>query len=82
MTKQELFILKAKRKGFSIERYLFSFPEFLFKPKPLLLPSAARAAFNNDFKHILNKQQLDYYYPQQCAMKEMFGGKATIKFIN
>lgn len=48
--------------------------------KPLLLPVVAKSAFANDFPQ-LNQAEVNYYYKEQCAMKEVFGVKATIKFI-
>jgi len=63
-------------------RYMKLFNKYPESPKPLLLPIVARSAFNNDFKYTLNSYQLDYYYEEQCAMKHIFGVKATIKFIN
>lgn len=64
------------------KKYMELFWKYINLPKPLLLPIVARSAFEDDFKDTLNPAQLKYYYPQQCAMKYMFGVKATIKFID
>ncbi len=45
-----------------------------------LLPIVALSGFTKDFP-TLNRWEVLYYYPQQCAMKHVFGVKATIKFI-
>jgi len=46
----------------------------------ILLPIVAYTAFCNDYTN-LNKWECMYYYKEQCAMKEMFGVNAKIKFI-
>lgn len=46
----------------------------------ILIPKVAYSAFCNDFPQ-LNQWEALYYYPQQVAMKEVFGVNATIKFI-
>lgn len=46
----------------------------------ILLPIVAYIAFRKDFPN-LNEWESLYYYPEQCAMKYIFGVNATIKFI-
>lgn len=49
----------------------------------LLLPIVAKSLFIKDFALSNDsKATQDYYYREQCAIKELFGKDATIKFIN
>lgn len=48
----------------------------------ILIPIIAKSLFIKDFALSEdNKATQDYYYREQCAIKELFGSKASIKFI-
>lgn len=48
----------------------------------LLLPIVAKSLFIKDFALSNDTRYTqDYYYREQCAIKELFGSKSTIKFI-
>jgi hypothetical protein len=74
--------IKARRKGYNWVRFYESIRcRLKNEPKTVLLPIVAKAAFAKDFPN-LNEFEVNYYYKQQCAMKEMYGIDSTIKFIN
>ena len=45
-----------------------------------LLPVVAYSSFIKEFK-LTENNPINHYYKEQCAMKWVFGIKATIKFI-
>ena len=48
----------------------------------LLLPIVAKSLFIKDFALSNDTRWTqDYYYKEQCAIKELYGNKSTIKFI-
>lgn len=46
----------------------------------ILLPIVAKSLFIKDFA-LTSKDWIEHYYKEQCAMKSMYGIRATIKFI-
>jgi len=49
----------------------------------LLLPIVAKSLFIKEFKLDKdNRPTQDYYYKEQCAIKELFSIRSSIKFIN
>jgi hypothetical protein len=47
----------------------------------ILIPIVAKSLFIKDFALIEGKDWIEHYYKEQCAIKIMYGSKATIKFI-
>ena len=48
----------------------------------ILLPIVAKSLFIKDFAlQNDNQTTINYYYKEQCAVKELYGIKANIKFI-
>lgn len=48
----------------------------------ILLPIVAKSLFIKEFNLIEGKDWIEHYYKEQCAIKEMYGIKASINFIN
>lgn len=53
----------------------------IHKPPLVVLPIVAKSLFIKDFALIKGKDWIEHYYREQCAMKEMYGVKSSIKFI-
>lgn len=86
--KYKLLFLKFRRPCRNQSNYwllmqLHYLPEFLLYKQPLQLPIVAKSLFIKDFAlGNDSKTTQDYYYREQCAIKELYGVKSNIKFIN
>jgi hypothetical protein len=48
----------------------------------ILIPIVAKSLFIKDFALVEGKDWIEHYYKEQCAIKELYGIKSSIKFIN